>query len=147
LPGEDGLSWGYGGTAKSAGCGEFKDYGVSFGLDNVVGVYLDMETDAKITMSFTVDGVDQGVAFTVEPADIDGKALFPHILSKNSKFEVNFGERAEGPYFPNPDRLADFVACSQVALEDRVRGPVPAATKEECEVCFIQFVKEQIIRY
>lgn len=102
-------------------------------MNSVVGAYLDMDGE-QYMISFTVDGSDQGVAFTIEPSELEGKALFPHVLSKNVKFEVNFGERAEGPFFAHPDRLLGYVPCAEVPVEDRVRGPVPPETKEECEV-------------
>ena len=38
--GEDPFSYGYGGTAKISQNNEFKDYGVPFQLNDVVGAYL-----------------------------------------------------------------------------------------------------------
>ena len=67
-------------------------------MGDVVGCYLDMTTD-NIVMKFTVNGVDQGVAFRVTRAELGDKALFPHILTKNQNFTVNFGQ-LPGPMFP-----------------------------------------------
>ncbi|CAG0918021.1 unnamed protein product [Notodromas monacha] len=131
--GEDPLSYGYGGTGKSANCGTFADYGVSFSAGNVIGAYIDLDAN-PITMSFTVDGADQGVAFNINRDDLSEKPLFPHVLSKNVKFEVNFGDRADGPYFQHPEQLLGHVSCAEVALEDRVRGPLPPEKKEDCEL-------------
>lgn len=40
IVGEDPFSYGYGGTGKFSQNCEFKDYGVPFQLNDVVGVYL-----------------------------------------------------------------------------------------------------------
>ena len=47
----------------------------------------------QITISFSKNGEDQGVCFEIEASTLEGKALFPHVLSKNCEFEVNFGQQ------------------------------------------------------
>ena len=50
-----------------------------------------MESDPKI-ISFSKNGEDLEVAFELTE-DLDGKALYPHILIKNAEFSVNFGSQ------------------------------------------------------
>ena len=50
-----------------------------------------MTTDPH-TIEYTVNGVHQGVAFKIQKHLLNGKALFPHILTKNQNFTVNFGQ-------------------------------------------------------
>lgn len=90
--GESPLSYGYSGCAKKAADNVFSEYGIKYGSrGDVVGVYLDLES-TPCTIQYTVNGEAQGVAFEFEKADLDGKALFPHVISKNLAFTVNFGQ-------------------------------------------------------
>lgn len=82
-------------------------------------------------MSFAVNGDNQGVAYDISVAELEGKALFPHFLSKNIGFEVNFGQ-LETPWF---EPQSGFTWAAQVPLEDRVSGPKRPAKKSDCEVC------------
>jgi hypothetical protein len=40
-----------------------------------------------------VNGTHLGKCFDVPQESLEGQALFPHILSKNCEFEVNFGQQ------------------------------------------------------
>jgi hypothetical protein len=42
-------------------------------------------------ISYTVNGVEQGVAFEFEKEALAGKPLFPHVLTKNYCYKINFG--------------------------------------------------------
>ena len=44
-------------------------------------------------ISYSKNGEDQGKCFTLDKELLGDKALFPHILSKNCEFEVNFGHK------------------------------------------------------
>ena len=76
----------------------FWGYGVTFGPGDVIGCYLDLTTDQAI-IQFTVNGVEQGIAFTVDKAELGGQALFPHVATKNLEFTVNFGQ-IPGSFYP-----------------------------------------------
>ena len=91
-------SYGFGGTSKVSEDCKFRNYGQKFGQGDVVGCYLDMNAD-PIIIKYTVNGVEQGVAFRVNKSELNGEALFPHILTKNQDFTVNFGQMP-GPMFP-----------------------------------------------
>ena len=91
-------SYGYGGTGKISEDCKFKNYGKKFGQGDVIGCYLDMNCD-PIIIKYTINGQEQGVAFKINKSELEGKALFPHVLTKNQDFTVNFGQMP-GPLFP-----------------------------------------------
>ncbi|XP_066969939.1 uncharacterized protein [Macrobrachium rosenbergii] len=91
--GEEPFSYGYCGTAKASTDLKFKDYGRLFGKGDVIGCFLDMDSE-PIGMSFSVNGKNFGKCYEVSHRSLRGKALFPHILTKNCAFKprVSFGE-------------------------------------------------------
>nr|KAG5689769.1 hypothetical protein BaRGS_031170 [Batillaria attramentaria] len=90
--GEEALSYGYGGTGKASTECQFKDYGESFTAGDVITAYLDLDSD-PVVMSYSKNGTDLGTCFEVEKEKLEDKALFPHILTKNTEFECNFGAK------------------------------------------------------
>jgi heterogeneous nuclear ribonucleoprotein U-like protein 1 len=56
--------------------------------------FQDFESE-KCKIEFTVNGKNQGTAFELEKADMIGKTIYPHILSKNMGYIVNFGKMKE----------------------------------------------------
>ncbi|XP_013416106.1 heterogeneous nuclear ribonucleoprotein U-like protein 1 isoform X2 [Lingula anatina] len=127
--GEEPHSYGYGGTAKSSVNCKFNDYGETFGEGDVIGAYVDFESDPVI-IKFTKNGVDQGNCFEVPASELEGKALFPHVLTKNTEFEANFGQKEE----PMSTILEGFTFLNAVQVESRQRGALPPEKKEDCEV-------------
>ena len=85
-----------------------------------------------IEISYTLNGEYQGVAYNVDREELKGQPLFPHILTKNCCFEVNFGNRES---WAQP--LPGFTNIGEVPLEDRIPGPKRPERKEDCEVCNI----------
>lgn len=49
--------------------------------------------EEEVYFSFAKNGDDLGVCFQEQKSKLDGQAMFPHILTKNTSFEVNFGAR------------------------------------------------------
>ena len=128
--GEDPFSYGFGGTGKTSQNSKFSDYGTSFSTGDVVGCFLDLTAD-PITVSYTVNSCQYGVAFQIDPRALDNRPLFPHILTKNQKFTVNFGQMPQ----PLSNLLPDFVPIGQLGLDDGlVRGPVAPESRQECQV-------------
>lgn len=81
-------------------------------------------------MMFTVNGESQGVAYRIPKEELNGQPLFPHILTKNCRFEVNFGQKEE-PWFPS---IEGYQWASKVPLESRVRGPISPPSRAECQM-------------
>lgn len=129
--GEEPYSYGYGGTGKYSKNNKFVNYGESFGEGDVIGALLDLDAKPP-SMSFTKNGKWLGVAESLAgfPVGVKERALFPHILSKNSKFTVNFGQQ-ESWY--SPPQGFNYV-MHQPGL---VRGMEAPAKKSDCEMVMI----------
>ncbi|XP_055644462.1 heterogeneous nuclear ribonucleoprotein U isoform X2 [Toxorhynchites rutilus septentrionalis] len=89
--GEDKFSFGYDSNGSKVTDCCFSDYGLKYEINDVVGVYLDMESN-PCKIEYTVNNISQGIAFEFDPSEIEGKALFPHVYSKNIAFKINFGQ-------------------------------------------------------
>jgi heterogeneous nuclear ribonucleoprotein U-like protein 1 len=108
---------------------EFRNYGVRFGKGDVIGCYLDMNTDQAI-MRFAVNGVDQGIAYRVPKSELAGQALFPHVLTKNQDYTINFGQMP-GPLCPLEQ---GYTPIGQLDFADGIiKGPAPPSSRAECE--------------
>ncbi|XP_066970858.1 uncharacterized protein [Macrobrachium rosenbergii] len=125
--GEEPFSYGYGGTAEASTNLKFKDYGQPLKKGDVIGCFLDMDS-RPITMSFSVNGRNFGKCYEVFHRSLRGKALFPHILTKNCAFKVNFG--SEYPWF---QPMARYTFVGQIPLEERVLGSQEPQTRQDSE--------------
>lgn len=129
LLGEVPLSYGYGGTGKISTNCNFKNYGKPFVVGDVVTAYLNYN-DSEAIMSFAVNGELLGRAYTISVRELKGQPLFPHLLTKNVCFEVNFGS-CDTPWFPAED---GYTWAAKVPLEQRISGPRRPERKEDCEM-------------
>lgn len=111
--GEELNSFGYGGTGKISTDCHFRDYGCRFKEGDVIGSFLDMES-RPATISYTVNGKDQGVAFEVKHSTLGERPLFPHVLTKNCSFHVNFGDRLEGQFSNHRSNHRDMMETYQL---------------------------------
>lgn len=127
--GEEPFSYGYGGTGKVSENCKFKDYGKPFGEGDVITCFADLSSDRAV-LSFAKGGSHMGTAFEVSK---NGRPLFPHVLTKNCSFEVNFGQ-LEKPWFPLPEGFKDYTFVGCIPLDERVRGTEGPKKKEECEM-------------
>jgi heterogeneous nuclear ribonucleoprotein U-like protein 1 len=91
----------------------------------------DFDDEDAVTVAFTLNGEMQGIAYKIAHSELQDKALFPHILSKNTKFKCNFGN--EDPWFPPPD---GYTYVAHVPLDERVSGAKRPEKREDCEVQF-----------
>ena len=134
--GEDDQSWCYSSAeGKMAHMKTFEEYGEKFTKGDVVGAYIDFEGD-EVSLTFTKNGEDQGDAFQIPKAELNGEALFPHIMARNVKFDVNFGLDKEDKVMEDLKEKLDgaYIKAGSVPLEQRVRGSARIATREECEL-------------
>ncbi|EDV19621.1 uncharacterized protein TRIADDRAFT_61890 [Trichoplax adhaerens] len=126
--GEDKYSYGFGSSGKAATTSNFFSYGKEFGVGDVIGCYLDLESEPS-TVGFMKNGEDLGSAFQLA-VDLSGKALFPHIYLKNARVQVNFGNEGEIWYNP-PDGYSYIGGLRPDQLERAVTGPTK---DDDCEV-------------
>lgn len=95
--------------------------------------------DSEAIMSFAVNGEQFGRAYSVSVRELKGQPLFPHILTKNVCFEVNFGTR-DVPWFPAEN---GYIWAAKVPLEQRISGPRRPENREDCEVCINKSIINQ----
>ncbi|XP_015602047.1 ATP-dependent RNA helicase Ddx1 [Cephus cinctus] len=88
--GTDKFGWGFGGTGKKSNARQFDDYGEAFGMHDVIGCLLDL-TNGQI--KFTKNGVDLGVAFTLN-AQQKSQTFYPAVVLKNAEMSFNFGAQS-----------------------------------------------------
>lgn len=130
--GEDPTSYAIDSSGKAFENCKYRNYGRQFNKKNeVITAYLDF-TGENVDISFALNNTDLGTAFSVPKEGIQGKALAPHILTKNIKFEVNFGQVA-----PWGTIKPDFQFVSDIPLQHRTRGPRAPPSREECEVILV----------
>uniref|UniRef100_A0A2M4A3T1 Putative scaffold/matrix specific factor hnrnp-u/saf-a n=1 Tax=Anopheles triannulatus TaxID=58253 RepID=A0A2M4A3T1_9DIPT len=123
--GESERSYGYANDGQKVVGGTFEKYGGSYGKHDVIGAYLDLESQ-PCRIQYTLNRVRQGEAYEFDKDSLDGAALFPHIYTKNLAFKVNFGTEAEG--FP----LTEKVVATDKA-EEPGKKPADDATQAEGE--------------
>jgi heterogeneous nuclear ribonucleoprotein U-like protein 1 len=85
--GEEPNSYGYGGTGKFATSNKFVNYGEKFGIGDVIGCLLDLDSRPP-NMSYAKNGRWLGVAQPLHGFQVGKKetSLFPHILTKNIRY-------------------------------------------------------------
>ncbi|KAK7872903.1 hypothetical protein R5R35_004225 [Gryllus longicercus] len=126
--GSDHKSYGYDNAGRVSTIGEIVDYGKMFSTGHVVGAYMDAAEDV-VTLSFTLNGEDMGVAYQIPQSEIQKEPLFPHILTKNISYECNFG--SEKPWFPLKEGYTFVAHVNKVC---RIAGPRRPKSQSECEV-------------
>ena len=117
------MSFAFSNAGKKAKDLTFEEYGGTFTKEDVITSTIDFESEPEnVSISFAKNGESLGQAFSVPKADLNGKALFPHISSRNVKFEVNFGKNkddsAKDNFFPKPEEYKMAAEC----LESAERG-------------------------
>ena len=134
--GESEKSWCYSACeGKMANNNKFEDYGEKFTKGDVIGAFIDFSQN-EINVTFTKNGEDQGDAFQITKEELGSSALFPHIMTRNVKFEVNFGIDKEAADKENwKEALAEeYVKVGKVAEADRTRGNARIAARDQCEM-------------
>lgn len=126
--GEASSSYGYESTGKVCASSSFFNYGTTFDEGDVIGTYLDLESEPK-SLKYTKNGEDLGVAMSLT-INLDEKPLFPHILVRNMAVELNFGEN-ENPW---NETLEGFTLLQNADEEQTVQlstKPIPEDTQPE----------------
>ena len=92
-----------------------------------MGCFLDM-TGETILIGYTLNGNDLGPAFRVPRSTLGGQALFPHIMTKNQDFLINFGQM-NGPMKP---LLPYFSIIGRLDKQNLVRATQGSKNKKDC---------------
>ncbi|XP_033358638.1 ATP-dependent RNA helicase Ddx1 [Bombus vosnesenskii] len=113
--GTDKFGFGYGGTGKKSNAKQFDNYGKAFGMHDVVGCLLNL---SKGEISFTLNGVDLGPAFTLN-AQQKSQTFYPAVVLKNAEMSFNFG--AQPFKYPPPN---DYIAVASAPKEVINENPI-----------------------
>ena len=82
---------------------------------------------------YTLNGEELPTAISFLRSELlEGSSLFPHVLSRNYAFEVNFGSNEE-PWFASPQNLSDYEFIDNV--ENKILGSVRPENRNDCQVC------------
>ncbi|KRZ25671.1 RING finger protein [Trichinella pseudospiralis] len=126
--GEATYSYAYCSNGKVATEKYFENWGRRYSPNDVITCLVNF---FEGTVSFCLNGTLVGIAFRFPvEAFSQRRPLFPAFTTKNVKFHINFGQQAE-PWFPLPE---EYVFINDVPYENRIRGPLPMKSKEECVV-------------
>ncbi|KAH9641467.1 hypothetical protein HF086_006083 [Spodoptera exigua] len=120
--GTDRMGYGFGGTGKKSNNKNFNDYGEPFGMHDVIGCLLNLNTGE---ISYTKNGVNLGVAFNLDP-NRRGECYFPAVVLKNAEMSFNFGKT---PFkYPPP---AEYVAIASAPKDCMKVNPVSSDSAVE----------------
>ena len=134
--GENKFSFAFCSNGKKMSDNQIEDYGESFKAGDSIAAYIDFESDPKkIIFSFSKNGIDLGTAYIIDKNDLETfynseftvklsetrhDVFFPHVLSKNIVFEMNYGQRVsvigEEPFAPIK---TEFSFIQKIPIEQR----------------------------
>jgi len=111
----------------------FTEWGGKCDKNDVIGSYVDF-TGEKVVLSWSKNGEDLGKAFEIQKTDLKGQTLFPHIISRNVKFEVNFGQDSSGSSLDNwaAPSSSSFTKLSLVPQAQLVKSPARISKRGDC---------------
>lgn len=117
--GKDGRSFGYGGTGMKSTGGKFEPYGNEFSgsTGSIVTCLLDRRDSQQQIISFCLNGVDQGTAFTI-PSQMADLPLFPALCGRGTWSALC---RFEKLTYPSADYLP---LAEALKVGDAIAGPL-----------------------
>lgn len=116
--GTDKFGYGFGGTGKKSYGKQFDSYGEAYGMNDVIGCYLDLGNGE---IKWSKNGVDLGTAYSI-PQHLRTEKFFAAVVLKNAEMSFNFGDHP----FKYPPQRGTFVGLTQAehkdVLESRIVG-------------------------
>lgn len=123
--GTDKQGFGFGGTGKKSFSKQFDSYGESFGKNDVIGCYIDLDNGS---IKFSKNGTDLGEAFRI-PSNLMKSAFFAAAVLKNAELEFNFGE-TPFKYPPSGGYIPACEAPKENTLTSSNTGAAPTTQKK-----------------
>ena len=99
----------------------FEEFGTTFTTGDVITCTADFDS-ANVSISYAKNGETMGEAFNFQKSTLEGKPLFPHISSRNVKFEINFGKDKEGKARENWFAAPEGYKMASENVADAQRG-------------------------
>lgn len=129
--GTDKHGFGFGGTGKKSFARQFDTYGETYGLNDVLGCYLDLDNGQ---IHYAKNGKHMGVAFEIPP-QLRRAALYPAVVVKNAEIRFNFGDT---PFkFPPQGEFASFKGVSQASRSERASVAVSVSSGKRTPLAII----------
>lgn len=120
--GTDRLGYGFGGTGKKSNCKQFDDYGEAYGMNDVIGCFLNLNSGE---IRYSKNGEDLGVAFSLDSSR-KSDCYFPAVVLKNAEMSFNFGAT---PFkYPPPN---GYIAISQAPKENVKQNVIAAVASTD----------------
>ncbi|CAC5357532.1 DDX1 [Mytilus coruscus] len=114
--GTDKFGYGFGGTGKKSYGRQFDSYGEAYGMNDVIGCYLDLENG---DIKWSKNGVDLGKAYTI-PQHLRTERFFAAVVLKNAEMSFNFG----GHPFKFPPQKGTYVGLNQAPQKDVIESRI-----------------------
>ncbi|XP_048087102.1 heterogeneous nuclear ribonucleoprotein U-like protein 1 [Alosa alosa] len=128
--GETELSYAFDSRGRKVTQGREIDFGETFSEGDIISCYAWISDTEESELSFYKNGLSLGVAFRLEPSQLKGHTLYPHVLCKNCSVSLNL-DPVGAPWYCGP---VGFTPLPALQHHERTRAPQPPASREECEV-------------
>ncbi|XP_005093572.1 ATP-dependent RNA helicase DDX1 [Aplysia californica] len=115
--GTDKFSFGFGGTGKKSWDKQFDSYGEAFGMNDVIGCYLDLD---KREIRWSKNGIDLGKAYDI-PGHLSNEPFYPAVVLKNAEMRFSFG-KTEFKFPPQGGYIAVCQASGDCCLDSKIVG-------------------------
>ncbi|XP_077387831.1 heterogeneous nuclear ribonucleoprotein U-like protein 1 [Festucalex cinctus] len=129
LLGEEAFSFAYDGRARKVTCGREEEFGEPFCEGDIIGCYASFSTDGGVQLSFHKNGRFLGVAFSLGPSELGGRALFPHVLCKSCAVRFLLDPTAP-PWYPAPPGFTPLALLPAALRCRNVSAPSSRAHSE-----------------
>ncbi|RUS75832.1 hypothetical protein EGW08_016401 [Elysia chlorotica] len=87
--GIDKFSFGFGGTGKKSWGKQFDSYGEAFGMNDVIGCFLNLD---QSEIRWSKNGIDLGKAYDI-PGHMRNEPFYAAVVLKNAEMKFNFGNQ------------------------------------------------------
>lgn len=115
--GIDKFSFGFGGTGKKSWGKQFDSYGEAFGMNDVIGSFLDLDQNE---IRWSKNGIDLGKAYDI-PGHLRSEPFYAAVVLKNAEMKFNFGSQ-DFKYPPKNGYIALCKAPADNCINSKIVG-------------------------
>ncbi|KAK3772972.1 hypothetical protein RRG08_036306 [Elysia crispata] len=115
--GIDKFSFGFGGTGKKSWGKQFDSYGEAFGMNDVIGCFLNLD---QSEIRWSKNGIDLGKAYDI-PGHLRNEPFYAAVVLKNAEMKFNFGNQ-DFKYPPKNGYLAICETPADNCISSKIIG-------------------------
>ena len=123
--GTDKFGYGFGGTGKKSYGRQFDSYGEAYGMNDIIGCYLDLENGE---IKWSKNGIDLGKAYTI-PQQMRTEKLYAAVVLKNAEMKFNFGDHP----FKYPPQRGTYIGLAQAPQKDVTESRIVGSGAVACK--------------